>query len=1539
MSTQKIIWTLLPNGIVEKNRVKNHRVSVVVSPRLTSNTGTLQPFQEFLDWPKTVSEATFKAIVKTISGEQEVLLKPGIKYNSDLWRKLFTEETPVEGFKFTDIADEKKVKIHSYNIRNILGFIEKNYANVAVNSPEDIPTLTPWDKMDPDLREMLREAGTFNTPNSNSIGNIVGFKRFFDIGGKLDFRINTYEKDLYEADRFYRRRRNPKIEDWKRHPDYKKNSSTLEEPKYDFHRIVAALASYPEVMRELGLVLDFTIGNFPSDITDGKIRLKISWNNNHNPSKDETPWTEFQSEKESFTVRPRPTRNDLPRPPRPGREIPNPDGEIKKGLLNLEKSNDHYTEPGNQQFGVYQVDPDGAALKTVDFVLTAQNFLSETTTYTTGDKQGLPALRSGGLGVFRHNRKEKVIKDAEQANTNNQILEGVFPDKEIELFADDLLRGYRVDVMDVEKGEWYSLCEREGEYKLVSTDTNDIENDEILDISKYDEGYVSGPSTTTDPPKPPDDPDNGKPENHYLHETLFRWTGWSLCCPRPERFLKDEAIDGNKNLQKEVPTDEEPVAENGCGVTAKFKVKPNSLPRLRFGKAYRFRARIVDLAGNSLKLEDISKRDLTTGATNPVGYWRFEPIDPPVMVHRTKVSEGESLERMVIRSNYNVSAKEYLKSEEFKEAIGQSETVDFEYHKKNERHFVPPKSSQQQCELHGAFDDYMGDWESIKKGYALAAKRDAQTLSDNLEGAEVEFITPDSVKKISTIEEGNVPNMMPEGDSLGDRVAGGQYIIHREAQIITPYLPDCASEGVAIRATDGNDIPGVTCEMDLGESCKIRKIPEKPILSLSCFDPPPQKDRFVILINHSNNSNKWHDRNGFRLILAERKAIITSRLEIYNDNGEPVWDEEKRTLTLFVPKGRIIHLVYSSFANEKEITKFGIPKWISKLSDREYVCDLAKHGANWMLTPFRELTLVHASQAPVWNAMFIEPLIIEREFGSHEVNLFKKFRDNKFLSSRIHLHRPSTSKIELEAEWYEWIDDPVKEAPERVHFKGQLGEIKLTDNIIREQDDYAKYLLLKNEHLKYDTAELLHCVTDIKNNIIQVDDFPDIYRGCFEYIKLKKAVDAQWPDLKNEWGAPISDCENKQRGDVHVLGDTKFRLIKYRLRATTRFHEYLPPHFAEEQENNPESEILTRLGPVAKGAYVLIPNDIDYDAGTPLIPINEPGASNKQSLVPASAPPLDPKVLYIVPTMKWEKSELNATRHGNGLRVWLDRPWFSSGDGELLGVVIANDAFKVIKQEYQQLVSQWGVDPFWASPTPKTIINTNDFPAMVHSEVIKLQELPDKDEVTIVGHRVHWDKDRKLWYCDIEINPAITTYMPFVRLALVRYQPNALYDTSNSNEIKNAKISKVVYTDFAQVLPTRTVKINKNGRMIEVSLSGTTAAGPILKEGNFIKDTQSGFNRIELVLQTRNSNIESDLEWKDDAIVGLFFGEKYSMDDKTAEFLYSATMAGNKLPARGIYRLMLREFERFYSDDYEFTSKMHVVEERLVFAYEIPLPL
>ena len=141
--------------------------------------------------------------------------------------------------------------------------------------------------------------------------------------------------------------------------------------------------------------------------------------------------------------------------------------------------------------------------------------------------------------------------------------------------------------------------------------------------------------------------------------------------------------------------------------------------------------------------------------------------------------------------------------------------------------------------------------------------------------------------------------------------------------------------------------------------------------------------------------------------------------------------------------------------------------------------------------------------------------------------------------------------------------------------------------------------------------------------------------------------------------------------------------------------------------------------------------------------------------------------------------------------------------------------------------------------------------------------------VQVVGHRVQWNADRRLWYCDIELDPG-ATYMPFIRLAFVRYQPNAL---------AGAKISKVVLGDFAQVLPRRRSTFKRTGAQLTFALHGTVPDhGPMLFPAGWPTDSpyldispiplpgttvETGRNKIELVLQTRDPALDTDLAWSD----------------------------------------------------------------------------
>jgi hypothetical protein len=1140
-------------------------------------------------------------------------------------------------------------------------------------------------------------------------------------------------------------------------------------PTWDFHRIVSSFADYPHLLRALGLVIDCVLPQdsvieqqtaaSPAGTATGVMGLALSWGGPHNPADDSTPRTAWQADKQRFTTRAR-----------------TPDHE--RGMLRLRHSHDRWHQAKDNLFDVYQVDPDGSALKTVDFVLSAQRLVAKSltplgkpgdVTYTTGDKQPVAALRSGGLGVSRHGRAQQIAQSAASAALKNPaIAAGGAASTGVVLFTEDVLRGYRVDVQALPggvPGPWRSLCRRDGRYRFVGG------GDELK--FPEDEGYVKGASTTSAA-------DGGDPDDHYLHESLFRWTGWSLVAPRPGRTLR-ESVDPTSGVQAETPdvvTDE---AASGNGMAVTFSATKGSLPRLRFGVAYRFRARVVDLAGNSLGHDDPSLEN-DIDVTEPVVYSRFEPVDPPALVHRARVSEGESLERLVIRSNWNKTTADYLTSDAFAAATALPASSDFEYTAENERHVVPPKSSQLQCEHHSLFDPFFGDPAKIKEGYAIAA-REAGTLYDALPGSQVELITPASLANVATTNA--VPPRLPSPENpTGDRLAPGQYVIDREAQALTPYLPDGVAGGLAVRAMPGHTLPGVTGPMTLGPSAAIVQTPTQELVLLAAY------------------GGEWPDSRGLRIVLAERSATLADPpcSETFADAGAPTWDEDARVLTLFVPKGRIVRLRYASFIDKRFLDDFGLPSWTGSAGSATFVRQMGQLGSGWMMTPYRPLVLVHATQQPVCEPEFLT-LGIARNLGDQHARL----------SARVRMHGPSTGKFEIEATWKEWVDDVDRPGPELIASRGQLGEVLLAEN--------------------YDNL-----------------------------FSLSTAIDQQQPP---------EGAQPRARGDRHEFGDTKFRLIEYTMRATTRFREYLPEALYSQRD------AITRVGPIADGPTMQV--GTDDDPGAPVLQISN--AKAKNVVVPSTAPPDDPRVVYVVPTFRWSTSSnasgQETTRLGNGLRVWLERPWFSSGNGELLGVVLLGEdrRFTDITSELVPLVTQWGLDPLWDTALPSYRTRVSDFPARVTFEDVPLRELPNTT-VRVVGHRVRWDQSRRLWYCDIELNPG-ASYMPFVRLALVRYQANALAD---------AKISKVVLAEFSQVLPRRRAVFSRttgaSTPVVSFSLHGVVPQhGPM----KFPLDSEyqdisfppplgspgeTGRNRAEVVLQAQDPNVASDLGWSDVQVLG-----------------------------------------------------------------------
>jgi hypothetical protein len=1482
MATQKIIWTVLPKGFDRDGELV---VSIVPSFRLTPTAAdeqVLKAFRDVNDWPGLVASLGFRLRV----GVQPFELKPTTRPDPGLWHRVFPDDLPVAGYVYNDLS---KHNLRSFPVRTVVSYLHSHYGELAEQDGLQRPSLFgPGSRLQGMLAEIgvghgkrrgpgirrwfsdgrTKEGGTTQLesglnddyfsehgyappivtgidgqPHDNRTSYIGERKLRRALPANLSGAAASYfssdaEYALYQANRFYQRPENERP--YQRLPVAGAGSAPIKAPQFDFHRLAGSFADAPELMRDLGLVIDAVVVGgrklveqaqaLPQHLLQARMHLEIKHDAPYHVATEEnTPATALWLTPERFTCDTRTPRN-------------------RAGLLRLSGARAIGTQAqqfkgADRGFALTAVDPDGAALKTVGFALSLQDHLAKVAnpldpdtlsqpgelTYTTSQGESVAALRSGGITLVEHGRAGNVADDTIASSLKNDAVDNHLGDK-IVFYAEDVLRGYRVDVFTEQAGAWNSLCQRVAEYGWAAGEGPDIE-------PAKDEGYVSGASTSA---KPPDELAPGATQDHYLHEALVKWTGWSLVAPRPGRRIRaypdsttPPAERAKLGLIQEEKVDEQSAADthaDGTPITRHVSAAPGTLPRLRFGNAYRMRARLVDLAGNSLAFDDRSVAKLEE-ASEPISYLRYEPLDAPVLSLRDRVSEGESVERMVIRSNYAQSTAAYLGKEPY--ASNAPTDSGFAYATDDERHFVPPKTSQLQAEQHGAFEQAIGAAATpndIADAYQLIASLEAGTLYDG--GASVHIVTPPKDGAVPRSPERDLSVRPPEGF----RLLPGEYLIHTEASLATPYLPDPLAAAVALRG-----LPGVFTAAVIDATDGVRSV------------HIPGTEEYVLIVPLAGT---WPKVQGFRLVVVEHPdelafdgctpgAALPVRLPDWKGGSD-------RVLTVYLRKGEIAHVRYASALR---------PRFVDHVAMAQLAATPVKVaiqsvlGVHWMVTPDRPLALVHATQQPVCEPVF-ERLNVLRGGGETWSEIRR---------TQVRYHARSTAKLEVLAEWYEWLDDPTQPAPVRRRFTAQLPEVGIASPPLQSQEPASGVVF---EDLGSGSAEAAHA-----------------------HIR-------------------------------HEFGDHKFRLVRYRLRATTRFREYLPPVITADANN------LVRTGPVYAGHTIALPPAYENEYPDPEIQPTPPptdaelGAPLLESslllpqagsIVPGSRRPDSPRIAYVVPTFRWDETtaspagtSITSIRRGNGLRVYLERPWFSSGEGELLGVVVgssdaAEQPFASLPDELIGFVSQWGQDPILSSNLPRNVMHASAFSAKVATYSFSLPEA--QRSVDVAAHRVHYDFQRRLWYADLEID-AGQSYNPFVRLALVRVQPHALGDSA---------LSAVAHTQYAQLLPTRELHLAREARSffsLQVfgaapahgSASGRGELSGRLDASSGLSDAfgpllgyNLGRNRIEMVVQQQSSNLDTDLDWVDVATIAPLVGD--AVPGQTAPLFAVARVGGDAVQA------------------------------------------
>jgi hypothetical protein len=638
------MWTTLPNGLTQaRDRL---RLSVLVSPRLTANaaTGTLAEFPNFLDWPATVAGLSFT--VEFLSGPS-VAAKPVVEpgnpaLDSPAWKALFPGTFPVNSYAFDDRSG---LAVRSFPTKKLLSFLTNAYQTVAVQSPQQMPTLEQWGfaegapgivplsqiaiyggeqpELEKGINGMLAEfhavPSNFGTPKTD----FLQARLMHQFLSKVTFDANGHRNKL--------------------------PPQAL--PVLDFHKAVAGLGSYPMLERGLGLVIDLEVP-LTGVPASGSVRVHPSLAGP--PAM--VPFTAYTlNAAAGLFVAAAAEGSD-----------------VSDGMLLLS---------GPDQYDVVELDVDGGAEKVLDFSynLARLGFGDATRSIDTPNEYGLPTLRSAGFSVARVDRATRLVNIFNTGKSNNTAITS---SGTVTLHAEDITRGYRIDVWDSMTGQWHSVCLRDGTYALLNGG---------LTRTFSDEGFAtvatsqSADGTTTD---------------LRLPESLFRWAGWSLCASRPGKTIGSGP--------EFAPQPQSNPATTAMQLQTSFTAQKGTLPRLRFGAQYQFRARAVDLAGNSFA-PSATLDSIYSLPPQPMAYLRYESVAAPAVVLRQALdpvgTPGESGDRIVIRSNFNTH-------------------IDVV----SERHIAPPKTSENMAETHGMLDTTAGPPD--KTLYTMLVNQDGDFATD-----------------------------------------------------------------------------------------------------------------------------------------------------------------------------------------------------------------------------------------------------------------------------------------------------------------------------------------------------------------------------------------------------------------------------------------------------------------------------------------------------------------------------------------------------------------------------------------------------------------------------------------------------------------------------------------------------------------------------------------------------------------------------------------------------------------------------------------
>ena len=1351
--SQKIIVSTLPWKDYTGNK---WMLSASISIQLDAAAGAnLSAYPDILHWLDRLQGAVF--FVQWNNDKPQDITVTNTYWDATLYQNLFSPSLVVKPFQLLNVSG---ISLKSYPMGHIRDFILNTYNEVGNLTPATLPTagfyVNQYKKL-ADISKVqlvakpqaahgplvLRDMVTTGHPGKVQAAQQLSRNKVIPFSSQANPSL-----DFGQFHNYFDAGLNAGL-----HPP-----PAPPKPALEYHDILSIIMDYPIIQRKLGLVLDFELPG-PPPATSGFVRLiptNLSFQNDLALS---TPPTAYEATSAGFYM------------------AAKSGSTIDKGVLLLNSPN----------FSVVEIDTEGSALKLTGHTDSVYFSVAQTSVKTfnktalspmvassnvasskvaspkvaspvvaekkvngrplpklmnangqeapaaaapedDGSDQGLPALRSAGIGIIRNGlaaelagkftRMSGLYKNLvkPEAALNSTVLYNhvggsaraavapaaganareaaparlqelrsvVLNSKNIPLpsdtlYADDLVRGYRIDIAyDTVQGTWYSLHQRINQYAYAPL--HGTAQPVSLPASPFvDEGCIQL-SLTQD--------SNDSSGAQKLNEVIARWEGWSLSVPRPGKSLNNtgDPVSSDADEQKKYQLDD--------SVSFRLQVNtmpaPKSLPMLRFGRSYSVKIRTVDLAGNSLPSQ-MDPENRSGSVISGIRYLRYEPLPVAVLREGNEVAsgttgtdrDGESLELMVIRSNVNVTADQYEKNNPTTLYTNNQPGGTVSWLPQAVRHVLAPPGSQLLAETHGMFDSAFKDPSQAASFYQFISSRDTPTVNNPSQGrAPVYPVTQQQV----------------DITWLADPMAAGVILTMESATTFETPWKKGASHQFSFYFDDE------VTTANAGTAYSV---------------------------------DQWKTPRSLRIILVE-------------GNSAPVWDASGRSFTIALPKSAQVQINYACFWRPDDLPGVsGMHACVNKAGVGTPAAQLALRGLHWMFSPWRTIRLVHAVQQPLQAP----------QFGNNVSQITRDYGDTFiYITTRLSVHGSSSDKIDVNASWTEWTDDGTGSGPKQV------------------------------------------------SNSTHVDTIQVAYTDTVITCVIATRIGANGPKVTLK--GPI----------YQAFGDTRHRMIDYTPVATTRYREY----FAG----------LVAAAAVTKQSF----------------PLTLPGAADTLNIL-SSARPVIPAVEYLLPSFSWGTTAKGNTithiRTGN-IRVYVKRPWYSSGDDERLAVLLAPKGANIGgAPSLARYCTIWGMDPVFAAPA---LNNSNyptrdNFPYAADYDTVRLAE-DNNTMVDVAGYAVNYDQDKQLYFFDIPVN-ILSAYFPFVKLTLARYQRNSLRISGT-----DVCLSKLVSADWMQVVPARETALTTNpGKSnFTITLSGVAPFGT----GNsryLMADNEATRTRIRVQVQ------------------------------------------------------------------------------------------